>query len=52
MARAEGLRRIEGQILRENAVMLQMCREFGFQIKDDPEDSQVCDASLTLTPSG
>jgi acetyltransferase len=49
-ARTEGLRRVEGQILRDNTAMLQMCREFGFKIRNDPEDSQICEASLTLPP--
>jgi acetyltransferase len=37
-ARAEGLRSIHGQILRENIAMLAMCRELGFQISSDPQD--------------
>jgi len=47
-ARSEGLKRIEGQILRENAVMVQMCREFGFHVEDDPEDRGICIARLLL----
>jgi acetyltransferase len=47
-ARADGIKRVAGQILRENAVMLRMCREFGFVIKDDPEDASVSVASLAL----
>jgi acetyltransferase len=41
-ARSEGLRRIEGQVLRENVNMLQMCRELGFGVREDPEDADVC----------
>ena len=29
-ARAEGLHRIDGQVLRGNVAMLKMCRELGF----------------------
>ena len=47
-ARAEGIRTIEGQVLSENASMLKMCRELGFQIVHDPEDPAVCDARLSL----
>jgi len=37
-ARSEGLKQIEGQVLRENIMMLQMCHELGFQVADDPGD--------------
>jgi acetyltransferase len=47
-ARSEGLSRIEGQILQENAVMLKMCRELGFEIKTDAEDRGLCDVTLPL----
>jgi acetyltransferase len=47
-AKSEGLRRIVGQILQENAVMLKMCRELGFEIKTDAEDRGLYDVSLTL----
>ena len=47
-AKAEGLSRIYGQILQENAVMLKMCRELGFKVVTDAEDAGVCDVSLTL----
>jgi RimJ/RimL family protein N-acetyltransferase len=47
-AKSEGLRRIDGQILEENAVMLRMCRELGFKVKADVEDRGVCDATLAL----
>jgi acetyltransferase len=32
-ARSEGLKRMSGQILQENTVMLKMCRDLGFEIK-------------------
>ena len=37
-ARAEGLKTIEGQVLRENTAMLAMCKELGFEIAPDPND--------------
>jgi acetyltransferase len=37
-ARSENLRCIEGQVLQENTTMLDMCRQLGFQIVDDPND--------------
>ena len=40
-ARAEGLETIEGQVLRENTTMLNMCRELGFEIANDPNDMDV-----------
>ena len=36
-SRAEGLKTIEGQVLRDNVTMLGMCRELGFDITTDPE---------------
>ncbi len=47
-ARAEGLKRIEGQILRENTVMIRMCKELGFVVEDDPADPNLCVARLRL----
>jgi len=47
-AKSEGLKRIVGQILQENSVMLKMCRELGFEIKTDAEDRGVYDVTLTL----
>jgi acetyltransferase len=47
-ARSEGLKRIEGQVLRENSAMLQMCGELGFHIKADPHDAHICVAMLSL----
>ncbi|KMO39875.1 bifunctional acetate--CoA ligase family protein/GNAT family N-acetyltransferase [Methylobacterium aquaticum] len=37
-ARAEGLRHVEGQVLRENTTMLAMCRKLGFAVRTDPSD--------------
>src|SRR5262249_50529609 len=46
-ARSEGLQRIDGQVLRENSVMLQMCRELGFR-QADPEEPDICIVTLPL----
>jgi acetyltransferase len=47
-ARAEGLRRIEGQVLRENTTMLAMCAELGFRSTSDADDPGIVDVSLDL----
>jgi acetyltransferase len=47
-AKSKGLRRIDGQILQENSVMLKMCRELGFKVTTDAEDRGVCDVTLVL----
>ena len=47
-ARAEGIRVIEGQVLRENTTMLNMCRELGFEIASDPEEPDVQVVKLRL----
>jgi acetyltransferase len=36
--KSEKLKRIEGQVLQENTTMLEMCRQLGFQVADDPND--------------
>ena len=46
--KSEGLRQIIGQILEENSVMLQMCRELGFEVRTNPEDRGLCDVTLVL----
>jgi acetyltransferase len=48
-AESEGLKRISGQVLQENAAMLNMCRELGFALKSNPADRAVCDVTLELT---
>jgi acetyltransferase len=48
--RTKGLKRIVGQILQENSVMLSMCRELGFKIKTDADDRGLCDVTLALDP--
>jgi RimJ/RimL family protein N-acetyltransferase len=47
-AKSEGLKRVVGQILQENSVMLKMCRELGFEIRTDTEDRGLYDVTLTL----
>jgi acetyltransferase len=47
-ARAEGIRCVEGQILRENAAMLAICREFGFEIDSNTDDPEICVARLRV----
>jgi acetyltransferase len=47
-ARSEGIGTIEGQVLRENATMLAMCAELGFEIASDPADADICLATLKL----
>jgi len=47
-AKSEGLRRIYGEILKENFVMLKMCRELGFKVTTDAEDRGVYDVTLDL----
>jgi acetyltransferase len=50
-ARSEGLKRIFGQILHENSVMLKMCRELGFEVDTNPEDRSIYEVTLKLEPS-
>jgi acetyltransferase len=47
-ARSEGLKVISGDVLQENTVMLEMCRDLGFEVKTDPAEHDVCNAKLTL----
>ena len=45
--RAEGVPSIRGQVLSRNTVMLDMCRQLGFEIHADPQNS---DISLVVLP--
>ena len=47
-AKSVGLKRIDGQILQENSIMLKMCRELGFKVATDARDRGVCDVTLVL----
>jgi acetyltransferase len=49
-ARVEGLQSICGQVLQENRTMLQMCREFGFHIAPDPDETSIAIVTLLLKP--
>jgi acetyltransferase len=49
-ARSEGIRRVEGQVLKENTTMLTMCGELGFAIAPDPHDAGSCLVQLELGP--
>ncbi|MDX0695689.1 GNAT family N-acetyltransferase [Sinorhizobium medicae] len=49
-AAADGLKRIEGLILSDNAKMLKICREFGFSISTHPADTTLRIATLVLQP--
>jgi acetyltransferase len=51
-ARAERLKTIEGQVLGENAAMLNMCRELGFSISPDPDDPDTCVVKLVIGNRG
>ena len=46
--KSEGLAQITGEILRENSVMLKMCRELGFEVKTNPADLGVYEVTLVL----
>jgi acetyltransferase len=47
-AKSEGLRAISGDVLQENTVMLEMCRELGFEVRTDAAEHGVCNVKLTL----
>jgi GNAT superfamily N-acetyltransferase len=47
-ARAEGLKLIDGQVLAENTTMLKMCKEFGFAITPNAEDTGIYDVLISL----
>ncbi|MCP9627331.1 bifunctional acetate--CoA ligase family protein/GNAT family N-acetyltransferase [Rhodopseudomonas palustris] len=48
-ARAEGLKYVCGQVLRENAAMLRMCRHLGFEAKADHSEPDILNVTLALT---
>jgi acetyltransferase len=47
-AKSEGLKVISGDVLQENTVMLEMCRQLGFDVKADPQQRDICDVKLKL----
>jgi acetyltransferase len=47
-ARSEGLKVISGDVLQENTIMLELCRNLGFEIKADPVEPEICKVRLEL----
>jgi acetyltransferase len=47
-AKSEGLNVISGDVLQENTVMLEMCRNLGFEVKADPTEHDLCNVRLRL----
>jgi acetyltransferase len=47
-AQSEGLKSLYGTVLKENATMIQMCRELGFKVEADPDDGSVWTVTLNL----
>ena len=50
-AQWQGLKLIEGQVLRENRTMLAMCESLGFTVKLDPDDPTLMNVSLPVPPN-
>ena len=50
-ARAKKLQTVHGQVLAENATMLQMCSELGFKIGNDPNERGIKVVKLELGQS-
>jgi acetyltransferase len=48
-AKADGLSTVEGQVLRENTVMLDICRGLGFATRSDPGDPDVRIVTLPIS---
>jgi acetyltransferase len=51
VARARGITKLTGLVLRANTSMLQFCRDYGFAIGVNPADPLSYRASLVLAPS-
>jgi acetyltransferase len=47
-AKSEGLKVIFGDVLQDNLIMLQMCRDLGFEVKADPDEPGICKVKLKL----
>lgn len=47
-AKAQGIKRIFGEVLRENTGMLELCEKLGFQRRAHPDDPALVDVSMTL----
>jgi len=50
-ARMIGLKRVHGQVLAENTMMLHMCEHLGFHIGDDPDARDIKVVTLDLSSS-
>ena len=50
-ARMIGLKRVHGQVLAENTMMLHMCEHLGFHIGDDPDARDIKVVTLDLSTS-
>jgi acetyltransferase len=50
-AKSEGLKAISGDVLQENTVMLEMCRDLGFEMHTDASEPGICNVRLAL-PEG
>ena len=51
-ARSAGLKRVTGEVLRENTTMLKMCEALGFTATVDPEEPSIVHVSLALDGAG
>jgi acetyltransferase len=47
-AKAEGLKQIYGQVLRENTTMIEMCRSLGFKVEPDATERDLFEVTLAL----
>jgi acetyltransferase len=47
-AQEKGLETVHGQVLAENATMLQMCAELGFHVDEDPSERGMKVVTLPL----
>lgn len=47
-AKSEGLKVLSGEVLQENTVMLNMCRNLGFEVKTDTAEPEICNVKLLL----
>jgi acetyltransferase len=47
-AKADGIKQIQGEVLRENTVMLRMCEELGFNVAPAPDDQALSIVSYRL----
>jgi acetyltransferase len=47
-AKSEGLKTISGEVLQDNSIMLEMCRNLGFEIRSDPQEHGICNVKLKL----